>query len=140
MKIKRFNENQHYLTTPYDPEFGLTIDINVKTWWKEFENHLKVIAKELGDYHVNEVNDNYNLILEIYGGDKVNPPLDCIEFKINISVSSNCIYIEAVVNRDEDDDRNFECGGVNYNMNGLKEQILELLYQSGLKEEYEDED
>ena len=137
MKIRRFNENQQYLTVPFDPEFGLTINVNIKTWWKEFEQHLKIMAKELGNYKVVECKDSYNLIMEI-NDDKLFSTLYNIEFKISVSVPLNSIYINAIVNRDEDDDRNFECGGMDFNIKGLKEQLLELLYESGIKDNYED--
>ena len=48
MRIKRFNENQQYLTEPYDPEFQILDSYDFSDHIKKFEAQLNVLVSNLG--------------------------------------------------------------------------------------------
>ncbi len=48
MRIKRFNENQHYLTDPLDPEKEIVFTSDFTDQVKDVEKDLEKLAKELG--------------------------------------------------------------------------------------------
>ena len=47
MRIKRFNENQQYLTEPFDPDKEIKISINFKNHVSDIENKLRQLADQL---------------------------------------------------------------------------------------------
>ena len=78
MRIKRFNENQQYLTDPFDPEFHIQFELNgFKKWVDNLYNQLKFISKELelnvefDDKQTNNIQYNFHCTFEFYS-DKYN--------------------------------------------------------------------
>jgi repressor of nif and glnA expression len=76
MRIKRFNENQQYLTDPFDPEMETSMKVNFNEFRKSMFNQVLNICKRLGlegidggqqvsvykDTHY----DNYNSLCNFY--------------------------------------------------------------------------
>ncbi len=59
MRIKRFNENQHYLTDPLDPEKKLEFKLDFNDTVNNLEDDLKLLAKSLGlNYNMKRGTDN----------------------------------------------------------------------------------
>ena len=48
MRIKRFNENQQYLTDPLDPDTETTFEIDFTKHIEEVSKSMELLSKELG--------------------------------------------------------------------------------------------
>ena len=60
MKIRRFNENQQYLTEPFDPDTELTFDISgADQWLRTVIVQFQLIEKEL-DVKFTQISDEFS--------------------------------------------------------------------------------
>lgn len=91
MRIKRFNENQQYLTDPFDPEMETSMKVNFNEFRKSMFNQVLNICKRLG-------------LEGIDGGQQVSVYKDThydnnnvIRFKLVISESNDSVYLLAML-------------------------------------------
>lgn len=87
MKIRRFNENQAYLTEPFDPEMHTYI--STLKFFKEVDKSFKDIANRLGLRYYQE-KDNHNRFNYIFNNEKLNR--DC---KFHYEESENYLGLES---------------------------------------------